>query len=322
MNQSERNLIFDALKFICAFLVVTIHVHSHFREIAKPIDKCAVPLFFMISGFFLYTSHDLGSRLLRSIKKVSKIFLGVLVLFSLIFPIVQMCGIEQPLKWIDLPVFIVTNEVPIAYHLWYLPAFLYVLGITYYAHKWNKLNFMFAISFILFGIYLLATYTLMFVFDYTVPFPFLRNFLFVGIPFFYMGMYLKKHEDKFTGIPTMKLYFMALSALLLSFIEWKITSSHGAYFPYYLGTILFTLTVYVFCMNNSIKNQNMLTKLGQEYALYIYLLHPIVRYPFTYYERYASQTLVELYFYTSPILITLLTIGVIYLLKNKLKIKL
>lgn len=313
----ERNYIFDALKFVCAFFVVTFHAHPSYREIIKPFLRCAVPLFFMISGYFLYTNEKFGERLLKSIKKIFKIFFFVLILFSVLFPLTLKCGLEQPLKWIDLPEFILTNDVPIAYHLWYLPAFIYVLAITYLVDKWGKLRWMFPLSLIVFCIYLLGAYSSMLIFGYKVPAPVWRNFLFVGIPFFSIGMYLKQHETYLREKANLKLYLLGGISILMSYAEWEMTSLYGAYFPYYLGTILLTITIFVFCMTHSLKIQNTIAKLGYEYSLLIYLLHPIIIYPFKYYEKYVSNGVaITLYHYTSPVIVTLLTIGLIYLLKK------
>ena len=49
-----RNYSFDVLKLFLALLVVFIHIHVPWREVILPLTRCAVPCFFMISGYFLY----------------------------------------------------------------------------------------------------------------------------------------------------------------------------------------------------------------------------------------------------------------------------
>lgn len=49
-----RNYSFDVLKLFLSLLVVFIHIHVPWRDFILPLTRCAVPCFFMISGFFLY----------------------------------------------------------------------------------------------------------------------------------------------------------------------------------------------------------------------------------------------------------------------------
>lgn len=49
-----RNVGLDILKVIAAFFVVCIHApfENEFGKDLKAISRCAVPIFFMITGFF------------------------------------------------------------------------------------------------------------------------------------------------------------------------------------------------------------------------------------------------------------------------------
>lgn len=311
----ERNHSLDALKFVCAFLVVIIHVRSYYREFAKPLDKCAVPIFFMISGYLLYT--NLGrDKILKSIKRISKLFLSVLALYAVLFPLLLKCGLTRELKLLDIPVFIFTNEVPFAYHLWYLPAYLYVLGLVLFVEKYNKLNILFPLSVAIILFYLIGSYSLMAVSSFSPPECLTRNFLFEGIPFFSIGMFLNQNETKLKKTTDTKLYIIIIFALLVSIVEWRITSSQGMKIPYYLGTVVLSVAILVLCLKHYTSSQNIIAKLGRNYSLSLYLLHPIVRYPFTYYEKYASETAKSLYYCFSPFIVTCLTILLIILLKK------
>ncbi|WP_369811535.1 acyltransferase family protein [Palleniella intestinalis] len=53
---SQRNYSFDSLKCLLAFFVVCIHSPLVFGTHLKPLFCVAVPLFLMISGWFL---HDM-----------------------------------------------------------------------------------------------------------------------------------------------------------------------------------------------------------------------------------------------------------------------
>lgn len=49
----ERNYSIDILKFICAILVVFLHTDCVYHDYILPLTRCAVPCFFMISGYFI-----------------------------------------------------------------------------------------------------------------------------------------------------------------------------------------------------------------------------------------------------------------------------
>ena len=54
--KNMRNYSIDTLKFICAFLVIFIHTPQPdvYYIAITPISRCAVPIFFMISGYYTF----------------------------------------------------------------------------------------------------------------------------------------------------------------------------------------------------------------------------------------------------------------------------
>ena len=73
----------DLLKFLCSFMVIYIHanIKNQFGSYLYSFCRIAVPIFFMISGYFLYNSD---SKTWSKIKKnlnlliFSEIFVGFL----------------------------------------------------------------------------------------------------------------------------------------------------------------------------------------------------------------------------------------------------
>ena len=56
----QRNYSIDILKFICATLVVFLHTKCAYQDIVLPLTRCAVPCFFMISGYLVYKEGGIG----------------------------------------------------------------------------------------------------------------------------------------------------------------------------------------------------------------------------------------------------------------------
>lgn len=52
---NERNHSIDALRIFAACGVIALHVASPSYIISEPLARCAVPLFFMISGYLTAT---------------------------------------------------------------------------------------------------------------------------------------------------------------------------------------------------------------------------------------------------------------------------
>lgn len=83
--KEERNYSIDLLKFICAVLVVFLHTPCIYHKFINPITRCAVPCFFIISGYLLYNKNGINpERLKRNLVHILNINIGA-TLSSLCF---------------------------------------------------------------------------------------------------------------------------------------------------------------------------------------------------------------------------------------------
>lgn len=74
----NRNIAIDLAKWLFAFLVVTLHTSFWHSYLLAPIARCAVPFFYMVTGYFvLNTSRE-------NILKTSKKWLAMWIKYSLI----------------------------------------------------------------------------------------------------------------------------------------------------------------------------------------------------------------------------------------------
>ena len=62
----------DLLKFICAVLVVFLHMGTPYQQYILPLTRCAVPCFLIISGYFIFNADDakFQARLKKNIRKI------------------------------------------------------------------------------------------------------------------------------------------------------------------------------------------------------------------------------------------------------------
>lgn len=133
---------FDSLKMVCAILIVFLHVYTPYQEYILPLTRCAVPCFFIISGF-LYSKDKVifEKRLERGIKRI----IGILMWSTAVFMIVKFIFAihNNDFSFLSLRAlrdFFLFNENPFGFHLWYLGAYLYTLMIVLIFSKKNKIR--------------------------------------------------------------------------------------------------------------------------------------------------------------------------------------
>ena len=128
-----RNHRIDYLKFICAVMVVCVHVQSPVTVCLQPVLRCAVPIFFMLSGYFL-NYHSNGLKIRKQIRYIGKILLlSTLLYIPLSVATTSFdCAIEL-FSWEKIIRILLLNENPFGFHLWYLQAYIYIHYALYTA---------------------------------------------------------------------------------------------------------------------------------------------------------------------------------------------
>ena len=75
-NVSTRNYSLDMLKFLLSFVIVIHHSPAPFQDFIQPLTTCAVPTFFMISGYLIFSREITTQRIMRNAKRILSIFGG------------------------------------------------------------------------------------------------------------------------------------------------------------------------------------------------------------------------------------------------------
>lgn len=178
----ERNYNLDVLKTICAFLVICIHVPfpGIVGEIIIPLARIAVPIFFMITGYF-YDKID--KKPFKQIKKVIILIILSNLLYFILDAITNK-NVAEMFSLKNILSFVVFNESPFAGHLWYLNALLYVLVILYFVDKLKIRKYLYYVIPILLAIDLILGKYSILLFEQQFPYIIIRNFLFVRIAIF------------------------------------------------------------------------------------------------------------------------------------------
>lgn len=274
----KRNYSIDILKTICCFLIIIIHISWNFKEEILPLTRCAVPCFFMISGFFLYQKDGIDlCKIKHTIKHILYVTLWASLLFFLWCEYTNIacnnCFFIPPIR--SICSWLVCNNYPFSYHLWYLYAYIYVLLLILFVEKYKKWNYLFLSIPILLSANVVF-YFLPF-FNIHFPLPIYRNFLFIGLPFFALGSLIKKN---FNLIPIGKSSVLIVALLILNLstlLEAMFLTNHGQNpnREIYLSTPFLSIFMFLLFLSIKVPRPNWLAKIGKRDSLWIYILHPI-----------------------------------------------
>lgn len=286
LNDSKSRLKgIDVLRIICAFLVVCIHCNGYlYKDYIMPLARTAVPVFFIISGYFLYNDvmDVVKKRVLSSIKKISVIFILSTILYSIYVLVIsintQQYGVFCNIGLWKLFVFIVNSSpllFPYDFHLWFLIAL--IEGMCFFYLMQNQINnkiWMFVIiSLILLHLNPIFNPIKINILNKLFSVPF-RPVLFQSLPCLIIGYAIARYKLRLN-----KKCHMFLFCLLMIFSWYEYNRSVENEIMY--STPLFSIVIFLFFKDLSSKYNNspiihIMAKMGQDVSLHVYIVHVIV----------------------------------------------
>lgn len=272
-KNNNRNYTFDIFKLLLSFLIVIKHTNSSYRAFLDPLTTCAVPLFFMISGYFVF-QHGLNiNKIKMGGVRMIKIFIYSTIFYFVIRLLTK--GVYQP-SVKDLLLLICCNNERAMGHLWYLSAYAYVLFLLYIVVKFKikpTVKIIKPVVLVILGIYFLCDFIYIGVTEErNITFVYLfRNWFFTGIPCFFLGSLFSLYKREFHQKTLLK---ASLALSMCALIEIHI------FHPIHIADVFFTtlpLSVCIFLLvkQTHVSNPNLLSCWGQRYSLYIYIFHPL-----------------------------------------------
>lgn len=287
IQKKQYNLL-NALKIIAAFFVVAIHIRfpGDFGLSIVAIARFAVPFFFMVSGFFSYYENKavLNEKYKRKIKHLLILFGGSLLMYFAYAVLASIMngtlggylkGIFSLQSFIELFVF---NHVRVMEALWFLPALIYVYLIFFAFEKTGitkKMYFLIPVLFIAGVILREIPEFIQNVPEIMSKSYLCRNFLFVGLPFFMLGHFMKVNESelkkKFSNV-------LLIVLMLIGTAESIIVELVHTQKCVYIGTFIAVFALFLFAVKNEEKySVASIADLGAKYSLYVYIFHILVR---------------------------------------------
>lgn len=285
----RQNECLNFLKGIACILIV--YLHMGFPEpigsVVSVISKMSVQLFFMISGYFAWSSsNETALSKMPAKLKHTLVMIGWAVLFSTMYHLViasMQVGIiesvrswfgvfdlKNTLKFVGLTA---TSHIPGWGVLWFLFSLLYcyVAYAVVLKLKWIKLAYGMIVPILLFHLGVRYFFVLSGVSFGSVYF---QNWLLNGIPFFFLGHWIHAHRDQIVSrCKDRSLLIVCLGGIVLANVEAQIMG----YMSFYFGTILQVVSLFIFALRNpEQKVCRWLAKIGEKDCFFVYIAHPIV----------------------------------------------
>lgn len=261
-----KNNTLNILKLICSIFVILIHVTftDNINVIIKALSRFAVPFFLILSGYFAYNSKTIE----KNIIKILKITILSTLLF-LVSDIIFYYIINKPSDIFTketLKNFILYDYLKTSPHLWYLYSLIKTYIIYYFIKKINKLNILNIISIILLilGIYYYYIRSI----NGNIHVYEIRNTIFTSLPLFTLGSIINEYK-----INKKLNNRLTISLIILFTITTLIESNYYPYQDLYISTPLLSSLIFIYALNNPNKKANKLSKISEEYSLYIYIFH-------------------------------------------------
>lgn len=277
----QKNSTLELLKLFASYMVVFIHVkfYGKLGSIMETTARFAVPFFFLVSGFYSYKIPY--NKIIKRIKNIfSLIILSVICYTAFnVFTLLLKGNMHEVTSYfsnyLDLAVLVklfVFNITISSEHLWYLFAVLYVYVIFLFV---TKLRFsdktIFIISFFLFVLHILLGEGVSFL-GVALPKSIIRNFLVMGVPFFGLGLFVKKHEHKFHSVPD----FVIFASIIIGFFESLLSRYFFGRNEVYIGSLLILFAIVcVFIKHSNARYPSFLTALNG-CSTYVYIFHIII----------------------------------------------
>ena len=268
----------DKLKLYSSIAVILIHVltwSDYYRYLY--LLRFAVPCFFLINGFF-YKQDNYKNRVVKAFC----LFLGANLLY-LIWDIVfgwitsnhQFNTAGLSLRQI-VTHYLLWNESPLEWHLWYLGAYLYsvILMKPLVEHVKEPVRLLLSAVLLIAGV-LIGKYSLVFFGkDHFVCES--RNWLFLGLPLITIGYSIRLHytwlKDHIKPLPLIAMLITSFAGTYLEnryFVAREIWSSGDIYFT----TPILTVSLFLLVLIYGTSNETLLSTLGRKYSTGIYIVH-------------------------------------------------
>ena len=279
---TKRNLWLDLFKIFLCFLVICIHnvrqAYMHF-----PVYRMAVPAFYIISGYFIYTKEEsLKEEKAINFIRRSFIYMMIGIIFYFIYDLIMCYRNEMPLddffrsqiydKFFYQFFFMNYSLSKTANHLWFLIALFTVSIIHYFLIKFKLTKTYPFIMIFCLGIHFFFSGYFPGFMELDVSLFYLRNGLYFGLPLFALGYLMARYN--FHTKSWFKYLYLGLG---IFFFFFQIIDARGLILEVYPSSVLASIFLIQFFLGLKPTKSNFYYKwFGKNMPFYIYILHVAV----------------------------------------------
>ena len=252
-SSSSRNESFDLVRILAFIAIVFLHMgatagvqETPLAATVNAVARFAVPFFFAVTGFFLARADV--RKLARGFRKeLAFTACAVALYFALAaLGLWDWSGVGLPISafferdWVGP--FLLWNDFPFAYHLWFLFAALYVYAILI---AWRACRVPMGV-FLVLGAALLVVR--LFLTEFTGTLDSLgmqpRSFLLFALPSFALGMVFARAKDRLRAVPAVASLIAIVGGSVLSVYEARLFGLQELY----IGSVVTVAGMFALCL--------------------------------------------------------------------------
>ena len=235
----------------------------------------------MITGYF-YSDIVAQHREKKQLKKIFFLAVEANILFFIWNIAIDILRREDIISHIqsiftgkNLLEFLALNESPLAGHLWYLGAILYVLVIVLLSDRFNCKKVLYYLTPVLLIVDLIFGKYSLLIFHREFPYILVRNFLCVGIPYFCIGNLIR--EKRCSEKWNRKMLQVLIVVFMITSLAERfalVNAGLNAARDHYLSTTFLAICLFVYTLKSNWYNKG-LAVIGRKYSTWLYIIHPI-----------------------------------------------
>lgn len=262
----------DLFRLIGAFFIMCLHtdygsLNQEYVDNLRLFSRWAVPFFFIATGFFLGNKIKNQSLEFKLIQKNVIALISILIVSSIIYLPIDLIKGNYSMEIS----YILTGSY---FHLWFIGALLTGYIFIWYLYSINKRKLLPVVSVFIIIVALLTDSYDQFL-NRNISFGTFRFLL--SIPFMNIGIYLSKKEN---NIRNNKLLIgLVFLGLIIQFVEvemfFKLFNYEKFTHQFLIGTIVIAVSLFLTSAKLDLRD-NIFSKWGKKYSLFIYLYHPII----------------------------------------------
>ena len=282
----EKNECLNFFKGIACIFVVSLHVRFPIEAVDGPVQciaRFAVPLFFMISGFYCcYNSESVYlKKLPKKIEHIAKIcFISFIFWILMQYAVCFLGAGEHSIAELTGNIFninslvrlVLLNDDPVISILWFLLALFYCYLIYYVGAKKRCLNMFPKLIIPLLLVHLMLGNIGNGILRWSIDVELYRNVWLMGFPIFTIGHTIKANQDLILEkVSSNSAMILMLFGTMLSLWEWYIV---GGRQQMYIGSIIMAVGSIIYSIWHSERKViSCIAYIGAKLSLYVYVLH-------------------------------------------------